>query len=160
MILEVFTLFHVALSLVGIVSGFALTFALLASKDRWAATFLTTTVATSVTGFFFPVHHFMPSHGVGIVSLIVLGFAISARYQHHLAGSWRKTYAVASVTGLYLNFFVLIAQLFQKVPALKEMAPTGSEPPFLFAQLAALLLFATLAVLGAVKFRNQAPRSA
>jgi hypothetical protein len=154
MILGAFTLFHVVISLVGIVSGFVVVYGLLTSKrlDGWTALFLTTTVATSVTGFLFPEHHFLPSHGVGIVSLIVLAFAVLARYRFGLAGGWRRTYAITAVVGLYLNFFVLIAQLFMKVPSLKELAPTQSEPPFQITQLVALLIFTVLAVRAAMKF--------
>jgi hypothetical protein len=163
MILTAFTLFHVALSLTGIGSGFVVVYGLLTSKrfDGWTALFLSTTVATSVTGFMFPVHHFLPSHGVGIVSLIVLAFAILARYRFQLEGRWRGTYAITAVVGLYLNFFVLIAQLFMKVPALKDLAPTQSEPPFQITQGVALLIFTALAVRAAMKFhRNDAARGA
>lgn len=154
MILSAFTFFHVALSLVAIVSGFVVVYGLLTSKrmDGWTSLFLTTTAATSVTGFLFPVHHFMPSHGVGIVSLIVLAFATLARYRYGLAGAWRRTYAITAVVALYLNFFVLIVQLFMKVPSLKELAPTQTEPPFQIAQLVALLIFTVLAVRAAMKF--------
>jgi hypothetical protein len=156
MILTAFTLFHVALSLIGIGSGFVVVYGLLTSKrlDGWTALFLSTTVATSVTGFMFPVQHFLPSHGVGIVSLIVLAFAILTRYRFRLAGGWRRTYAITAVVGLYLNFFVLIAQLFMKVPSLKELAPTQSEPPFKITQAVALLIFAILAVRAAMKFHT------
>jgi hypothetical protein len=37
---------------------------------------------------------------------------------------------IGAVIALYLNAFVLIAQLFMKVPALRALAPTQSEPPF------------------------------
>jgi len=162
MILSAFTLFHVILSLVGIGSGFVVTYGLLESKrlDRWTAVFLSTTALTSVTGFLFPVRHFMPSHGVGIVSLIVLAFAILARYRYRLAGAWRRTYAVTAVVALYLNVFVLIAQLFMKVPALRALAPTQSEGPFKLSQLAALAIFAALAVRAAMKFHAESPRTA
>jgi hypothetical protein len=156
MILDAFTIFHVVLSLVGIVSGFVVVFGMLASKrlDGWTALFLTTTVATSVTGFFFPFHGFSPAYAVGTVSLIVLAIAILARYRFRLAGGWRRTYAITAVIGLYLNFFVLIAQLFMKVPALRAMAPTQSEPPFQVTQLAALVLFVVLGIRAAMKFRG------
>src|SRR6266852_8952458 len=87
------TFVHVALSLIGILSGFVVVFGLLAAKrlDAWTPLFLVTTALTSVTGFFFPFHHFLPSHGVGIVSLLVLAVAIFARYARHLAGAWRRT---------------------------------------------------------------------
>jgi hypothetical protein len=155
--LAAFTLFHVVLSLVGIGSGFVVVYGLLTSKrfDGWTALFLATTVATSVTGFLFPVHHFLPSHGVGIVSLIVLTFAILARYRFRLEGGWRRTYAITAVVVLYFNVFVLVAQLFMKVPALKELAPTQSEPPFAVAQLAVLLLFTALAIRAAMKFHAE-----
>src|SRR5258708_28865177 len=69
-----FTEVHVALSLIGIFAGFVVAFGLLTAKrlDLWTAFFLISTVATSVTGFFFPFHGFTPAIGVGIVSLVVL----------------------------------------------------------------------------------------
>ena len=146
----------------GIGSGFVVVFGLIASKrlDGWTSLFLTTTVATSVTGFFFPFHGFSPAYAVGTVSLIVLAIAILARYRFRLADGWRRTYAITAVIGLYLNFFVLIAQLFMKVPALKAMAPTQSEPPFQVTQLAALLLFVVLGIRAAMKFRGEPVRTA
>src|SRR5437764_10602616 len=113
------TFVHVVLSLVGIGSGFVVVYGLLAPKrlDAWTAAFLASTVATSATGFVLPADHFMPSHAIGIVSLLVLAVAIPARYAFRLAGAWRRTYVISAVTALYLNVFVLVAQLFQKVPA-------------------------------------------
>jgi hypothetical protein len=156
MILAAFTLFHVVISLVGIASGFVVVYGLLGSKrlDGWTSVFLITTVATSVTGFLFPVHQFMPSHAVGILSLVMLTFTILARYRYGLAGGWRLTYVITAVSALYLNVFVLIVQLFQKVPALKAIAPTQSEPPFQITQLAALLVFVALAVRASMKFHT------
>jgi hypothetical protein len=110
-------------------------------------------VATSVTGFFFPFHHFTPAHGVGIVSLLVLLVAILARYSFHLAGAWRWIYVVCAMVALYLNVFVGIVQAFQKVPVLKAMAPTQSEPPFLVAQLFGLTFFVVLTIVAAIRFR-------
>jgi hypothetical protein len=137
-------------------------YGLLASKrlDGWATLFLATTVATSVTGFLFPFHGFLPSHGVGIVSLIVLAGAILARYRFGLAGGWRRTYAITAVLALYLNVFVLNAQLFLKVPALQAIAPQQSDPPFQITQLIGLLFFTVLAIGAAVKFRSDPPRTA
>jgi len=162
MLLSAFTLFHVVLSLVGIGTGFVVVYGLLASKrlDGWTALFLVTTVATSVTGFLFPFHGFLPSYGIGIVSLIVLVVAILARYRFRLAGGWRRTYVITTVLALYLNVFVLIVQLFRKVPALKAIAPAQSEPPFQITQLIGLLLFTVLAVRATIKFRAEPPRTA
>jgi len=156
------TFVHVLLSLIGIGSGFVVLFGLLASRrlNGWTALFLVTTVLTSVTGFLFPFHRFLPSHGVGVISLIVLAVAIFARYTRQLAGAWRRSYVICAMTALYLNVFVLAVQLFEKVPALKAMAPTQSEPPFKIAQLALLALFIVLTVLSAVKFRDTAVRTA
>src|SRR5260370_37733820 len=128
MMLELLTLVHVALSLAGIGAGFVVLFGMLTKKrfDGWTKLFLWTTVATSATGFLFPFHRLLPSHIVGIVSLIALVIAIRAHSRLHLSGAWRKTYVIAAVTALYLNVFVLIAQVFLKVPALKELSPTHS----------------------------------
>ena len=162
MLLSAFTFFHVVLSLVGIGAGFVVVYGLLASKrlDGWTSLFVITTVATSVTGFLFPFHGFLPSYGVGIVSLIVLTMAIVARYRFGLAGGWRRTYAITVVVALYLNVFVLIVQLFRKVPALKAIASAQSEPPFQITQLFGLLLFTVLAIGAAIKFRAEPPRTA
>jgi hypothetical protein len=161
MILTAFTLFHVALSLVGIGSGFVVVYGLLTSKrlDGWTKVFLVTTVATSVTAFLFPIHKLTPGLVLGILSLIVLTLAILARYRFQFVGPWRRTYAVTAVIALYFNFFVLIVQLFEKVPSLKELAPTQSEAPFVIAQLAALLVFTVLAVRAAMKFHSEPPAS-
>jgi len=150
-----YTLVHVLISLVGIGSGLVVVFGLLAGKrlEGWTALFLVTTVATSVTGFGFPFDHLLPSHKVGIISLIVLAVAIPARYAFHLAGAWRWIYVVAAVIALYLNVFVLIVQSFEKVPTLKAMAPTQSEPPFLIAQLVVMALFIVLATFAVKRFR-------
>ncbi len=155
-----FTQIHVALSLIGILAGFVVAFGLLTAKrlDGWTAIFLISTVATSVTGFFFPFHGFTPAIGVGIVSLVVLAVAIFARYSRRLAGAWRWIYAVAAMIALYLNVFVLIVQLFQKVPALKALAPTQSEAPFLVAQLVAFALFVLLTIF-AVRAKPEPGRS-
>ncbi len=151
-----FTLVHVVLSLIGIFSGFVVVFGLLKANrmDGWTAIFLASTVLTSVTGFLFPFHKFLPSYGVGMVSLIVLAIAIYARYAGHLAGGWRRVYVISAVIALYLNVFVLIAQLFMKVPALHAMAPTQSEPPFLIAQIFSMILFVVLGIFAAREFRT------
>jgi hypothetical protein len=156
MILTIYTLLHVMISLVGIFSGLVVLSGMLAGKqlDGWTSLFLTTTVLTSVTGFFFPVHHLMPSHIVGIISLILLTVAIYARRSRHLAGAWRKTYVITAVMALYLNVFVLIVQSFMKIPALKDLAPTQTEPPFKFTQLTVLVIFIVLGVLAALRFRH------
>jgi hypothetical protein len=162
MILRVYTIVHVLISLAGIFSGLVVLSGLLADKrlDVWTKWFLITTVATSVTGFAFPLHHFGAPHVVGIISLIVLAIAIYARYPGQLAGAWRWIYIVSALIALYLNVFVGVVQAFQKVPALQALAPTQTEPPFQVAQLVVLALFILLTVLAVIRFRDQpAPQS-
>jgi hypothetical protein len=160
--MTLFTFLHVLLSVIGIGSAFVISFGLFTARrlEGWTALFLATTVLTSVTGFLFPFHRFLPSHGVGIISLIVLAIAIFARYARRLVGAWRRTYVISATTALCLNVFVLIAQLFQKVPALKAMAPTQSQPPVEIAQLVVLVLFIVLGVISTMKFRDIAVRTA
>jgi len=148
MTISTFTFVHVLLSLVGIGSGFVVMFGLLTGKrlDGWTALFLATTVATSVTGFGFPVDHLLPSHKVGIISLVVLAVAILARYALHLAGAWRRIYVVCVAGALYLNVFVGVVQAFLKVPALTAMAPKQTEPAFVITQLVVLALFIVLTI--------------
>ena len=155
MTIATLTLIHVLLSLAGIASGFIVVYGLLTGKrlDGWTAIFLATTVLTSVTGFLFPVEHLLPSHVVGAISLVVLAVAIVARYAFHMANAWRWIYVVCAVVALYLNSFVAVVQSFLKVSALKALAPTQKEPPFLVAQLALMAIFIVIGVLAVKKFR-------
>jgi hypothetical protein len=152
MTLSTFTLFHVVISLVGIASGLIVAYGLMTGKrfDGWTAIFLIFTVLTSVTGFLFPFTHLLPSHVVGILSLLMLAVAIFARYR--LEGVWRRIYVICAMVALYLNCFVLVVQMFLKVPALHALAPKGNEPPFLIAQLALLAIFVWLTIVGARRF--------
>jgi len=154
--LPAFTILHVAISLAGIASGFVVLFGMIANKrlDGWTAFFLTTTVATSVTGFGFPIKGMTPGIAFGAISLVVLSAVSYARYGRHLAGFWRPVYVIGAVFALYLNFVVLIVQSFQKVPNLKAFAPTQSEPPFMAAQLISLVTFMALGTFAVKKFRN------
>jgi hypothetical protein len=160
--LTLYTLVHVVISLVGIGSGLVVTYGLLTAKrlDTWTAIFLSTTVATSVTGFGFPFEHFLPSHAVGLLSIVVLAVTIPARYTLRLAGAWRAIYVIGAVVALYFNVFVLIVQAFLKVPALKAMAPTQSEPPFLLAQLVALVIFVAIGIAAVIRFHPESVRTA
>jgi hypothetical protein len=156
--LAVFTLFHVALSVVGIVAGFAVVFGPISAQQSktWTGTFLVATAATSVTGFLFPFHRFLPSHAFGIISILVLALTKPAHYVFHLAGAWRRVYVIGAVMALYLNVLVFIAQFLMKIPALKVLAPTPSEPPFLATQIVVMLTFILLGVLLTKRFPGQA----
>lgn len=157
MILQIYTIIHTLLSLIAIVTGIAVLFQMLGSKrcQTWTKWFLITAVATTMTGFFFPFHGFTPAIGLGIISLPVLGAAIFANYSHQLTGSWRWVYAVTATIALYFNVFVLIVQLFQKLPALRALAPTQTEPPFQITQIVVLALFVLLTIAAAIRFHPE-----
>jgi len=139
-ILQIYTIIHTLISLVAILTGFAVLFGLLTGNriDGWTKWFLISAVATTVTGFFFPFHGITPAIKLGIISSVVLVITIYARYAKHLAGAWRWIYVVGASVTLYFNVFVGIVQSFEKIPALKAMAPTQSEPPFKLTQLVVL----------------------
>ncbi len=150
-----FTLIHVLLSLAGIGSGFVVVFGLLSRRllNGWTAIFLSTTVLTSVTGFFFPNSHITPGIILGILSLLVLTPALLARYVFGLQGIWRPTYVVGAIVALYFNCFVAIVQSFEKIPALHALAPTQKEAPFAIAQLSLLASFIVIGIFGVRRFR-------
>jgi hypothetical protein len=153
-----FTIAHVIISLVAIVAGGVVVFGLLTSRrlEGWTAIYLATIVATSVTGFGFPLDRLLPSHWFGIISLIVLAAVIAARYVFQLAGHWRPVFALGVVLTLYLNVFVGVVQAFQKIPVLRSAAPTQSEPPFVVVQLATLLIFVILGIFATIRARRAA----
>ena len=157
MSLATFTLVHVVLSLIGIAAGLVVLVGMFRSQrfSGWTALFLATTVLTSVTGFFFPFERLLPSHIVGIISLVVLAVALWGLYVRHLEGAARWIYVLAAVLALYLNLFVAVVQAFLKLSFLKALAPTQAEPPFVIAQGVVLVLFVVLGILAARSFRPE-----
>jgi hypothetical protein len=153
-----FTLLHVLISLIGIGSGLIVMWGFFTNKrlSGLTAIFLLTTVLTSASGFAFPFEHLLPSHKIGIISLVILALAILALYVFHLTGGWRKTYVITALIAQYLNVFVLVAQLFMKVGPLHALAPTGTEPPFLVAQVVVMLIFIWLTIRAVKGFRADA----
>ena len=152
--LENFTLLHTVISLIGILSGLVVLLGMLGGQYFPALTglFLLTTVLTSVTGFFFPFTTFMPSHITGVISLVALAVALAGLYVFDLRGNWRWIYVVAAVLSLWLNCFVGVVQAFQKLSFLQPLAPTQSEPAFLIAQGAVLVLFVTFGFVAVRRF--------
>jgi hypothetical protein len=153
--LSTFTTLHVIISLIGIVAGFVVVHGLLTGQPAGGVTalFLATTVLTSATGFLFPADKLLPSHIVGILSLVALAIALAALYGFHLAGAWRWIYVVTALVALWFNCFVAVAQSFQKVAFLHPLAPTGAEPPFAIAQLVVLALFVAIGVVAVRRYR-------
>jgi hypothetical protein len=153
-----FVQIHVAISLIGIVSGFVVLYGLLTGQrlGGWTALFLATTVLTSVTGFPLPPFGFDPPRAIGVTSLVLLALAIAALYVFHLVGAWRWIYIGSAVVALYFNVFVGVVQSFQKLPFLHALAPTQSELPFVVTQLAVLTIFIVLGILALIRFHPEA----
>ena len=152
MSLATFTLLHVIISLIGIVAGLVVMFGMLASdrKPGLTAIFLLFTILTSATGFLFPFTQLLPSHMIGILSLVLLAIACIALYVMGLAGPWRWIYVVTALLSLYFNVFVLVIQSFLKIPALTAVAPGNppSGPVFAVVQ-GIVLVFFVLVIIGA-----------
>ena len=157
MSLSTFTTVHVIISLIGIASGVVVLLGMLTDRRFNGLTelFLATTILTSVTGFFFPTDHVMPSHIVGIISLVLLAGAVLALSVYRLGGFWRPIYIVCAVIALYLNVFVGVVQAFQKLPFLQPLAPTQSEPPFVVVQLVLIAAFIAIGILAVLRFHPQ-----
>jgi hypothetical protein len=152
-----FTTVHVIISLIGIAAGLLVLAGMLNANrlSGLTAIFLLTTVLTSVTGFLFPSSGFTPAQAFGYLSLVLLAIALAALYVFHLAGAWRWIYVATAVTALYLNCFVLVVQMFQKLPAINALAPNQSEPPFQISQGLLLLAFIVLGILAARRFHPE-----
>jgi hypothetical protein len=149
--------FHVAISLIGILSGLVVLYGLMSGSlsGVWNAVFLSTTILTSLSGFPLEPFGFDPPRAVGVISLVLLALAVAAYYAFHLAGAWRWIFVGSAVAALYLNVFVLVAQAFMKLPALKALAPTQSEPPFVVSQAVVLLAFIALGVWAVIRFHPE-----
>ena len=154
MSLATFTLVHVIISLIAIVAGIIVMFGMLGSNRMpgLTAIFLLFTILTNATGFLFPFTQLLPSHMIGILSLVLLAIACIALYGMKLSGAWRWIYAVTALLSLYFNVFVLVIQSFLKVPALTALAPGNppSGPVFAVVQ-GIVLVFLILMIIGAIR---------
>jgi len=155
MSLDTFVLVHVIISLIGIVAGLVVMFGMLGSNRMPGLTtiFLLFTILTSATGFLIPPlvsEKLLPSHMIGLLSLILLAIACIALYLMKLSGSWRWIYVLTALISLYFNVFVLVIQSFLKVPVLHALAPSvpPSEPPFAVVQ-GIVLVFFVIMIIGA-----------
>lgn len=161
--LSAFTMIHAVISLIAIVAGLVVMFGLLGSKSMpgLTAIFLLFTILTSATGFLFPFEKLLPSHVIGIISLLLLAIACIALYGMKLAGAWRPVYIVTAMVSLYFNVFVLVIQSFLKVPALAALAPAvppapPSGPVFAVVQGIVLVFFVLLTIGAWRRFRPMA----
>jgi hypothetical protein len=155
-----FVLVHVIISLIAIVAGIVVMFGMLGSKRQGGLTaiFLLFTILTSATGFVIPPllsEKLLPSHMIGILSLVLLAVACVALYVMKLAGPWRWIYVMTALVSLYLNVFVLVIQSFLKVPFLHALAPSvpPAEPPFAVVQGIVLVFFAVMIIGAWRRFR-------
>jgi hypothetical protein len=148
---------HVLITLIAILSGFVVLGQMRSStlSGGWTGTFLSTSVLTSVTGFIFfhPPNPPTPAQSVGVVALLILVPTLYALYLKHLVGVWRPVYVIGAVVSLWFNVFVLIVQLFVKVPGLRPLAgvpPSG--PVFGAVQGIVLIAFIIAAWRGVKRF--------
>jgi hypothetical protein len=166
MSLSTFVTVHVIISLVGIVAGFIVMFGMLGSNRMpgLTAIFLLLTILTSATGFLIPPlvsEKLLPSHMIGVLSLILLAIACYALYGQKLSGSWRWIFVVTALLAQYFNVFVLVIQSFLKIGPLHALAPSvpPSEPPFAIAQ-GIVLVFFIIVIIGAIRRFHPGPRFA
>jgi hypothetical protein len=155
------TLIHVLITVVAAMSGTVVARDMLVSRvdKTWTALFLTFTVLTSATGFLFPFTKILPAHIVGAISLVVLAIASFAFYVRKLAGPWRWIYVSTAILAFYLNVFVGVVQMFQKIPVLQQSSPTQTELPFATTQLVILLATIALGVAATRRFHPKSPEN-
>lgn len=146
------TLSHTAITFIAIATGLMVLGQMLGGTlcRSLTANFLLFTVLTSVTGFvFFHPPGFTPAQGTGVVALLALIPTLYGLYVARLAGPWRAIYVIGAVFSLYLNVFVLVIQLFQKLPS----PPVTGGPLFAATQGAVLLAFIIAGRLALKSFR-------
>lgn len=151
---------HVVLSFFGLLAGAVVLIALCRGgrQPTWDALLLASTALISLTGFPLASPPGTPTPDpariLGVMELVIVAVAALAIYAKHLSGAWRGIYIVCMVLAVYFNFFVTVVQAFSKIGFLHALAPTGKEPPFLIAQLLALVLFIAIGVTAFRRFRR------
>jgi len=156
---------HVIISLVPLVAGVPVVRGLLAGRDagRWTDIFFVTVILTTASGFMLPAPGFTPALGLGIISTVVIVAMAAARYRFGLAGGWRWVWSIGLMLSFYFDAFVLVTQLFTKVPALMRTAPVPGAPggapggaAFGAVQFVVLAAFVVLTVIAARRYRRAA----
>jgi hypothetical protein len=155
--LTAITLIHTAISVIANAAGVVAIVGLFrgGAFRFWTNVFLVTAVATSVTGFAFPLNGITPAMITGVIALVILAVVLIAFYRFHAAQSWRWVYAAGMVASVYLLVFVGVVQAFQKIAFLNGLAPTQSELPFVIAQGTTLAFFVILGILTARRYQPE-----
>jgi len=137
-------------------------FGLLGGKrlDGWTALFLVTTVLTSVTGFLFPFHKFLPSHGVGIVSLVGASdcdlCSLRPATRQGLAPWLRSQRGDCAVP----ECVRIDRAAFHEGAGAESNGADGVRTALFGAQIVCMALFVVLGIGAAIKFRSEAVRTA
>lgn len=131
-----FTILHVLISVIALISGIVLTLRFIQGTHSYTARmiFLFSSAANLLTGFLFPFHGVTPAIVIGILNTAILVGTVVASGRRHVSRSWGIAYKVGALALLYFNCLVFIVQSFQKVPFLHTMAPVGNEPPIIISQ--------------------------
>lgn len=149
-----FTFLHVVISFLAIAFGLMVMGGLVQGRQSgfWTAVFLLFTVATTATGFMFPLQQPFPSPAfiTGVISSLLLVVALFALYAQRQLGPWRWIYLITAILAAWFNAFVFVVQTFEKVPVLKAMP--APSPAFLTSQAAALGLHVLIAFVAVRKF--------
>ncbi len=150
-----FTLIHALIALLGIASGLVVMYGLLTTNrlDRLITFLLVTTATTNLSRLLFPLKGVSPEIVIGVLSLIVLGFAVIGRYALNPNGPCGPIYIVAAAVALYFNVFAFVVQSSERVPHLRGLAPARKEAPFALVQLLALLVFTIATGFALKRFR-------
>jgi hypothetical protein len=155
---ETYTFLHVMIGLVGIGLGLVVMFRILTGRRlyRLPPLFFVATLTAILTGFGFPQTCLLPTHIIGILSIVVLAVTIPACCVFHREGVWRDVFVIGSATTLYLSIFVFLMKVLLKFPALHALAPTQRQkcPPFLISQFIILALFVAVTNLAIKKFHS------
>jgi hypothetical protein len=128
--LAVFTVAHVVVSCLALVTGLVVSMRMLRHEalGAWPRNFFVLSFAASTSGFFFPISDLKPSHIIGILSLLVLGPTLRGYYVAHQHGAWRAIYRMGVIVSTYLLASLAVAQAFMKVAALQSpVIPVTSQ---------------------------------
>lgn len=145
----VLVLFHAAVSMLAIVSGFVAIAGhirgIAQPKGTW--TFLVSAIATSASGLGLPPGIVSGTFASAWIGLAVIALMLVSLLAFGARGAWRTIYLLGLLFSLLLLVFAGVAQAFLKVPALHILAPQLNEAPFIAAEIATVVLFIVLGIL-------------
>ncbi len=135
---------HTLLSLVAVAAGIVsfVRYGSISLRTRVGSIYIVATVLTCVTGFgIFRTGEFGPAHAVGVLTLVILAFAVLVEKRAPVGTTPRAVEVVSYTTTFFLHMIPAINETTTRLPPSAPLASGPNDPLILVLVGVALVLF-------------------